>query len=401
MSDEQRPQWRQDRERGGPLAGVKVVDLTTVVMGPFATQILGDMGADVIKVEAPGGDSVRGIGPWRNAGMGPLFLQNNRNKRSVVLDLKADDDRARLLSLVREADVLVSNIRPAAMARLGLTAADLLAENPALIVCNAVGYGSGGRYSGQAVYDDLIQAASGISGVFGQVDGTPRYAPVNIGDRVAALYIVIGILAALQERSASGRGQEIEVPMFETVAQFVLADHMGGGAFVPPLGDLGYPRLLSNTRGPYPTADGYLTLVVYTNEQWRRFLPLIGAEGLLESDPRFGTQQSRTVHANEVGAFLAERLSDRTTQEWIEVLRKTDIPASPVHDLDSLVADPHLDDVGFFHEYDHPTEGRLKTTRFPLEFRGSPCDLPSPPPTLGMHTYDSVLATPVAARDDH
>lgn len=397
MTDASTGQWMLAEDRGGPLAGVKVVDLTTVVMGPFATQILGDMGADVVKIESPGGDSVRGIGPWRHEGMGPLFLQNNRNKRSVVLDLKSDEGRADLHALVREADVLVSNIRPAAMARLGLTAAALLELNPRLVVCNAVGYGTGGRYSGQAVYDDLIQAGAGISGVFGQVDGEPRYAPINIGDRIAGLYIVIGVLSALHDRASRGAGQEVEVPMFETVAQFVLADHMGGGAFVPALGALGYPRLLSTTRGPYPTADGYLTLVVYTNPQWARFLALIGQEGLMESDPRFASQQSRTVHADDVGAFLADHMSVKTTQEWLDSLREIDIPSSPVHDLDSLLADPHLDEVGFFREYEHPTEGRLRTTKFPLAFSASPTGDPLPPPTLGMHSIDDVLPAVVAA----
>jgi len=236
----------------GPLAGVRILDLTTVVMGPFATQILGDLGADVIKVESQTGDSLRFIGPFRNPGMGPLFLQANRNKRSVVLDLKSERGREALLRLASAVDVFVYNVRPQAMQRLGLDYATISAVNPGVIFCGAVGYGSDGPDAGKAVYDDLMQAGAGIAGLFQQVDGAPRYAPVNICDRVVGLYLAIAILGALHHRQRTGEGQEIEVPMLETMAQFVLADHMGGGAFVPPLGDMGYKRLLSRTRGPLP-----------------------------------------------------------------------------------------------------------------------------------------------------
>lgn len=387
----------QDQPRRGPLDGVRIVDLTTVVMGPFATQILGDLGADVIKVEAPGGDSLRGIGPWRSERMGPLYLQNNRNKRGVQLDLKVGQDMERLLALVADADVLVSNIRPQAMARLGLDYATLSAVNPRIILARAVGYGSGGRRSGQAVYDDLMQADAGIAGLFQAVDGTPRYAPINLGDRTVALYIVMAITAALYDRERTGAGQDIEIPMFETMAQFVLADHLGGAAFVPPLGEMGYRRLLSAHRGPYPTKDSFITLVIYTNDQWRRFLPLIGAEGLLESDPRFADQHARVVHADDVGRFLAERLRDRTTGEWLEALAAVDIPATRVNSLEDLLEDPHLQDVGFFCTYDHPTEGRILTTRPPVKFGSYRHADPLPPPRTGAHN-DEVFGS---ANDAH
>ena len=216
----------------GPLAGVRVLDLTTVVMGPFATQILGDLGADVIKIEQPSGDSMRRVGPFRHHGMGPMYLQANRNKRSVVLDLKSERDRDVLLDLAQETDVFVSNVRPQAMARLGLGYETLAARNPEIIYCGAVGYGSDGPNAGKAVYDDLTQAGAGIAGLFASVDGAPRYAPVNICDRVVGLYLAIAIVSALHHRARTGEGQQIEVPMLETMAQFVLADHMGGGAFV-------------------------------------------------------------------------------------------------------------------------------------------------------------------------
>jgi crotonobetainyl-CoA:carnitine CoA-transferase CaiB-like acyl-CoA transferase len=357
-------------------------------MGPSATQILGDLGADVIKVESTGGDSMRWIGPWRHAGMGPLFLQANRNKRAVVLDLKSPTGKASAIALARRADVLVSNVRPQGLRRLGLDYESIQAHNPAIIYCAAVGYGSGGPDSGKAVYDDLMQAASGISGLFRVVDGAPRYAPVNICDRVVGLYVVNAITAALYHRERTGEGQVIEVPMFETMAQFVLADHMGGGAFVPPEGEMGYRRLLSRTRGPYATADGHLSLVVYTDKHWRAFTTLVGCPSLLDEDSRFASQQSRTVNAEEVGRFLAGHLIGRTNQEWLHILHGIDIPACPVNSVDDLLRDPHLNAVGFFEDVEHPTEGTLKTARFPVRFGASPASIRRLAPNLGEHNDD-------------
>jgi crotonobetainyl-CoA:carnitine CoA-transferase CaiB-like acyl-CoA transferase len=367
-----------------------VIDLTTVVMGPSATQILGDLGADVIKVESAGGDSMRWVGPNRTDGMGPLYLQANRNKRSVVLDLKDAEDRAALLSLVPDADVFVSNVRPQAMARLGLGYDVVKAANPEIIYCLAVGYGSDGPNSGQAVYDDLTQAGSGIAGLFGAIDGAPRYAPVNISDRVVGLYLAIAIISALHHRAVTGEGQEIEVPMLETMAQFVLADHMGGGAFVPPIGPMGYKRLLSRVRGPYPTKDGYLALVVYTDKHWRAFSAMVGEPDLIDTDPRFKTQETRTQHSEDMGNYLKEKLPQKTTAEWIAALRAADIPVHAVNRIEDLFEDPHLKAVKLFSEMEHPTEGRLKVARFPVKFSKTPASIRRLAPNLGEHT-DEVL----------
>ncbi|WP_421956475.1 CaiB/BaiF CoA transferase family protein [Polaromonas sp.] len=375
-------------EGNGPLAGVRVLDLTTVVMGPAATQILGDLGADVIKVEQPDGDSMRGIGPFRHAGMGPLYLQANRNKRSVMLNLKSPEGRASLLALAASVDVVVSNIRPQAMKRLGLDYASVREINPSIIFCAAVGYGSGGPDAGKAVYDDLMQAASGISGLFRKVDGAPRYAPVNLCDRIVGLYLTISVTSALYHRQRTGEGQEIEVPMFETMAQFVLADHMGGGAFVPPEGKMGYLRLLSRTRGPYATKDGHLSLVVYTNTHWRAFSKLVGEPDLLDRDPRFFTQETRTQNAEAIGEYLSVHLATKTNQEWLDILTKADIPASPVNDIEDLFEDPHLKAVNFFSDMEHPTEGTLRTARFPVVFGRSPATIRRLAPTLGEHTQE-------------
>jgi crotonobetainyl-CoA:carnitine CoA-transferase CaiB-like acyl-CoA transferase len=369
----------------GPLRGVRVLDFTTVVMGPSATQMLGDLGADIIKVESPGGDSMRWIGPWRTPGMGPLFLQANRNKRSVMLDLKSAEGKAQALKLAQRADVLVSNVRPQGLQRLGLDYATVTTVNPSIVYCAAVGYGAGGPESGKAVYDDLMQAASGIAGLFKAVDGKPHYAPINICDRVVGLHVVAAVTSALYHRAMTGEGQVIEVPMFETMAQFVLADHMGGAAFVPPLGSMGYRRLLSRTRGPYQTKDGHLSLVVYTDRHWRLFCDAVGAPGLMETDPRFASQESRTQHAEDVGRFLAAHLRDRPNSEWLLLCNQLDIPACPVNSIEDLFEDPHLKAVDFFEDVVHPSEGPLKNCRFPIKFSATPTSVQRLAPTLGEH----------------
>jgi crotonobetainyl-CoA:carnitine CoA-transferase CaiB-like acyl-CoA transferase len=370
----------------GPLQGVRILDLTTVVMGPFATQILGDMGADVIKVEAPAGDSMRKVGPFRHDGMGPLFLQANRNKRSIVLDLKTSADRSALLALVPAADILVYNIRPQAMRRLGLDYETLSALNPGLIVCGAFGFGENGPYAGRPAYDDIMQAACGLSALFQRVNGVPSYAPINICDRTVGLYLANALLGALFHKQRTGEGQSIELPMFETMAQFVLGDHIGGAAFVPPEGETGYRRLLSTQRGPYPTRDGHLCVVVYTDEHWRKFAGMIGQPGLLTGDPRFESLETRTVHAEHVGAFLAAQLREKTTQEWLDQFALADIPASRVNSIDDLLQDPHLRAVGFWTEIEHPTEGRLRIPDVPGTWSRTQPDIRRLAPNLGEHT---------------
>jgi crotonobetainyl-CoA:carnitine CoA-transferase CaiB-like acyl-CoA transferase len=260
--------------------------------------------------------------------------------------------------------------------------------NKRIIYCAAVGYGSGGPDAGKAVYDDLMQAASGIAGLFGAVDGAPRYAPINVCDRVVGLYVANAITSALYHRAMTGEGQAIEVPMFETMAQFVLADHMGGAAFEPPLGEMGYKRLLSRTRGPYPTRDGHISLVVYTDRHWRDFTQLVGCPTLIETDERFQSQESRTRHAEDVGRFLSKQLESRGNDEWLKVLNEIDIPACPVNSIDELFEDPHLKSVNFFSAMDHPTEGKVTVCRFPVQFSESPASIRRLAPNLGEHTEE-------------
>jgi crotonobetainyl-CoA:carnitine CoA-transferase CaiB-like acyl-CoA transferase len=298
---------------------------------------------------------------------------------------------AALKALLREADVFVTNVRPQAISRLGLNYAGVSAVNPGIIYAAAVAYGRGGPEAGRPVYDDIMQAAAGISDLFAKVDGRPRQAPVNICDRITGLYLTIALTSALYHRALTGEGQEIEVPMLETMAQFVLGDHMAGTAFVPPLGPPGYMRLLSRHRGPYPTQDGYICIVVYSDAQWRAFTDLIGDPGLIDRDPRFANQSIRTANAELCGEYIAKYMPTRTTEEWMAFCRSIDLPASPVTTLEGLFDHPHLQAVEMFGEAEHPSEGRIRTVRFPVRFGKTPAEIRRQAPRLGEHT-EEVLA---------
>ena len=377
----------------GPLEGVRVVDLTTVLMGPYATQIMADMGADVIKVEPPAGDTVRGIGPMRNPGMGHIFLHVNRNKRSLVLDLKHADGMRTFLDLVATADVLIYNIRPQAMARLGLDYERLRKTNPRLIHAGLHGYGETGPYSGKPAYDDLIQGVAAVPSLMAKASGgEPRYVPLTLADRTVGLAGANAILAAIIARFRTGVGQSLEIPMFETMVQFVLSDHMAGETFLPAIGPTGYPRLLVQERRPYRTSDGYLCALVYSDKQWQRYLALIGKPELYRDDPRFGSIGKRTEHINDLYAMVGAAMGSRSTAEWMVLLDQADIPAMPLHDIDSLIADPHLAATGFVSEIDHPSEGRLRQIGIPVRLSGTPvASTQRPAPRLGEHSAE-VLA---------
>lgn len=373
----------------GPLAGVRVLDLTSIVMGPLATQVLADLGADVIKIEPPEGDVLRGVGARPGSRLGPLFIHLNRNKRSIVLDLKSEEGRAAFLRLVPGADVVVSSMRPQAMARLRLTGADLRALNPRLIYAGLFGFGQGGPYAEDGAFDDLIQAISGLADLMGRTtDGRPRYVPANIADRSVGLYAFGLIAAALFQRERTGEGCEIGVPMFETLASLLFGDHLYGETFVPPRGPMGYARLLVRDRGPYPTADGHLCCMIYTDEQWRAFLRLVGRDGALESDPRLADIGARTRHADDVFALICEETRRRSTADWIASLRGAGLTGVAMRSLGDLIADPHLAAVGFFEEAEHPGEGRLRLVRAPGDWSNCLPGLRHLPPDLGEHTEE-------------
>ncbi|HXF65755.1 MAG TPA: CoA transferase [Burkholderiales bacterium] len=376
-------------ERGGPLAGVRVIDLTTVVMGPFATQILADLGADVVKVEPPGGDVLRHIAPMKHPGMGHIFLHHNRNKRSIVLDLKQAPGREALLRLLRAADVLAYNVRPQAMARLRLAYEDVRAVNPQLIYVGAYGYGEGGPYAGEPAYDDLIQGRAGLPHLFHEAGADrPRYVPTAISDRITGLAMVNAVTAALYCRSRTGKGQAVEVPMFETLAQLVLGDHLGGRTFEPPIEPYRYARMLAAHRVPYATKDGYVCVLVYNDKHWRSFLRLVGREELFETDPRFSSQEARSRHIGEVYAFVAEQMATRTSAEWLRLLKEADIPVAPLNSVDDLIEDPHLLRTGFIVTTEHPTEGRLRAMTVPGRWSETPPGGLRPAPRLGEHSRE-------------
>ncbi|MBB5213718.1 crotonobetainyl-CoA:carnitine CoA-transferase CaiB-like acyl-CoA transferase [Parapusillimonas granuli] len=343
--------------------------MSSVLMGPYATQLLGEMGADIIKVEAPDGDVVRLIGPSRSNGMGPIFLNTNRSKRSICLDLKKEVGRNALLRLAETADVFFYNVRPQAMARLGLAYEDLAAVNPKLIYVGVFGYGQDGPYAAKPAYDDLMQGATGVASFVAQsTGGPPRYVPLAMVDRITGMAAVNATLAALYERSISGMGQRIDVPMFETMVGFVLSDHLGGLTFDPPLDQGGYARLLSQARRPYKTMDGYICAMVYTDQQWRNFYRLLGREGELDADRRLLSLKTRSEYVDELYSELEEILSTKTTSEWLDQLSAADIPVTPVHDQASIFNDEHLVAINYFGYEEHPSEGRLRTLRHPQKW---------------------------------
>ena len=315
--------------------------MTSVMMGPYCTQTLGDYGADVIKVESPDGDVVRAIGPMRNPGMGPIFLNTNRSKRCICLDLKKEEGRAALLKLIETADILVYNVRPAAMARLNLGYDVCAAINPRLIYAGVFGFSQAGPYAAKPAYDDLIQGATALPALNARIssDGVPRYVPNALVDRIVGLTALGAILASVVHRDKTGEGQRVDIPMFETMASFMMGDHMGGLTYDPPLDRGGYARHLSPDRRPYQTSDGYICAMVYNDKQWKSFLKHVGREELF-NDPRFATFPQRIQHIDAVNAELSRIFLTRSTAEWAKLLDEADVPSAPMHTLDSMMEDP-------------------------------------------------------------
>jgi crotonobetainyl-CoA:carnitine CoA-transferase CaiB-like acyl-CoA transferase len=370
----------------GPLAGIRVLDMTSVLLGPIATQIMGDMGADIIKVESPEGDVTRHITPFRSKGMGAIFLNCNRNKRSVVLDLKQENAKEAFLELIRTADVLATSVRPHAMRRLGLHYDTLRGINRNLIYCGAYGFGESGPYAGKPAYDDIIQAASGVAALQGVNGGGPRYANTVMADKVVGLTVLSAISMALFHRERHGGGQHVEIPMFETMAAFMLAEHLQGATFEPRDGPTGYARVLAPHRRPQKTADGHVALLPYTTAHWTRFFNAMGRPELMEqkwiSDP---VERSRNI--GKIYALVAEMTPSKTTSEWLTLLNELDIPAMPVNGPDELLNDTHLSEIDFFPLVDHPSEGRVRIVGQPINYANTPAQVTRlPAPLLGEHS---------------
>jgi crotonobetainyl-CoA:carnitine CoA-transferase CaiB-like acyl-CoA transferase len=373
---------------GGPLDGVRIVDLTSVVVGPLATQILADYGADVIKVESPAGDLGRTIGGLGvTPGMGPKFLHLNRNKRSIVLDLKKPAGYEALMRLTERADVLVWNVRPASMARMKLSYDDVRAVNPKIIYCGMFGFGQRGRYREKPAYDSIIQGSSGVAALYHRAAGEPRYLPMVMADKTVGLITVQMIVMALYSRERTGEGQAIEIPMFENMAAFVLSEHMYMKTFLPPRGETGDPRLLDPQAKPLATKDGWICVSANTNAQAFAFFDAIGRPEL-RSDPRFSSVAARFKNVGEYFRIRAEALKQKTTAEWLEIFDRCDVPAMPYHTLDSLMEDPHLQEVGFFETVEHPTEGKVISMALPNKLsRGARSDQ-RPAPKIGQHSVE-------------
>ena len=372
----------------GPLAGVRVLDLTTVVMGPYATQILGDFGAEVIKVEPPSGDVMRYAWPFRHRGMGHIFLNANRNKRSVVLDLKQPAARDACLAIARTCDVLVYNIRPQAMARLGLSYDEVKKENARIIYVGCFGYSQRGPYAAKAAYDDLIQGAAGLPALLKQQGAeTPRYAPIIVADRSVGQQVASAVSAALYYREKSGKGQRVDVPMFEHLLQIVLGEHLGGYTFEPQVGEPGYARMLAPDRRPYETKDGYVCALIYNDKQWQAFFAVIGKPQMF-SAPEYASQEARSRNYGRAYAFVAQEMRKRTTAEWLEALERADIPVQRMNELSDIVADPHLAATGYFRTVEHPSEGRIRSMAVPSEWSESKPEYRRHAPRLGEHTAE-------------
>ena len=362
------------------LSGTRVLDFTTIVLGPYATRTLGDLGADVIKIEPPQGDLFRSVRPGRSRAMGAGFLGFNRNKRSLALDLKQPAARDVLDRLVCGADVVVHNMRLEAAARLGLDYGRLAALRPSLVYAFAAGYDQRGPYAAEPAYDDIIQAASGVAALNANERGEPRYLATILCDKVGGLHLAIAVAAALARRARTGHGCCIEAPMFESTVSFLMSEQLGGATFEPPLGATGYDRLAAPNRKPYRTRDGYVAILPYNTTQWTAFFELIGrpdqAHSAQVQDPVLRSQSVDVLYA-----VIAEVAPTRTSDEWLRELRGRDIPCARVNAVGELLDDPHLRATGFFREYDHPTEGRLRDARSPFRLHDEPeCeDRPAPP----------------------
>lgn len=371
----------------GPLSGIRIIDLSSVVLGPFATQILGDLGAEIIKIEPPGGDTMRHSGDCPNPGMGPIYLQMNRNKRSVELDLKTAEGLSAMQTLLEGADLFLHNIRAPGIARLGLDYQAVCVLNPEIVYVHCVGFDSRGPYADRAAYDDLVQAACGIPSLMalGNAQAEPRYVPSVIADKTAGLHAVYAAIAGLFHRERTGQGQFIEVPLMETFASFMLAENLFGHSFVPPRGPIGYPRATDANRKPYKTLDGYIALMPYTTAQWTRFLQACGRPSVLQ-DARFATQSARAGNYPALYALLAEICATRTTAQWVELLEAQDIAYTIPKALDEVVRDAQLRGSGFITDRVHPTEGVYVAMAPPVRFGKTPATVRSDAPALGQDT---------------
>ena len=366
----------------GSLDGIRVLDLTSVIMGPYATQILGDLGADVISVEEAHGDTNRAMGPGPHPQLSGVSLNLLRNKRNVCLDLKDPAGRDAFLEIAATSDVLVTNLRPGPLVRLRLTYDDVRVVRDDIIFCEAHGYRSDSARADDPAYDDVIQAGSGVADVIEMVTGEPRVLPSIIADKVCGLTIVYSVLAAMVHRERTGEGQHIEVPMLDTMTAFMLAEHAAGATTIPPLSEPGYGRVLSRFRGPQPTADGWVSILPYSHRHWQIVLGKVGTAHLLD-DPRMASARARIANPDFAYGALADALLQHTTDEWIVLCESEDVPATRIGRLADLVQ--------ALPEAEHPLVGRYRQIPPSVRFSRTPSSVRRPAPLIGQHT-DEVLA---------
>lgn len=371
----------------GPLSGLTIVDLTTVGFGPYAGQLLGDYGAEIIKIESPEGDITRGIAPYRNPGMGHFFLNANRNKRCLVLDLKHPKGRDACLRLVEKADAVVCSVRPAAMDRLGLGYEACRSVNPNLVYVALVGFGQNGPYAHRPAYDDIIQGMSGMADMQGGRNGPPRFVNASVCDKIGSQFAVHATLAALFHRERSGKGQLVEVPMLESMVGFNLVEHQSGQTFDPPLGPAGYERSMVEFRRPYATTDGFVCVLPYNTKQWRAFFTLMGRDDMLD-DARVTDPKIRSERIGELYEMVAEEVASWSTETLLRGLEGADVPHGSATRLDDLRSDPHLNAVGLFQDFEHPSEGRIRLAGPGVRFSETPASIRSLPGNLGQDSYD-------------
>ncbi len=370
-----------------PLEGIRVLEIASMIFGPLAGQYLGDMGAEVIKLEPPEGDLTRAIGPRRSPKMGAFFMTSNRSKRSIVVDLKKPEGREILQRLVGKTDVLLHSMRTSAANRLGLDYATLAANHPALVYCHVTGFSDDGPYGGRPAYDDIIQAASGLAMMQKVINGEPRYVPTIIADKISGVHAAYAIVLALMHQMRTGEGQQVDVSMFETMTAFNMLEHQWGHAFEPPIGPMGYEPVITAARRPYKTLDGHLALLPYSDAHWKCFFELAG-EAQIMQDPRFSTFAGRQKNVSTVWGEIERQVARKTNAEWLQLLGAEDIPFSVVNSIEDLPNDPHLNAIDFWKIMEHPTEGRLRLPMNPIRMSASPPEITRLPPSLGEHSAE-------------
>jgi crotonobetainyl-CoA:carnitine CoA-transferase CaiB-like acyl-CoA transferase len=365
------------------LSGIRVIDVTTVLLGPYGTQMLGDMGADIIKVEGPPtGDIARNMGNSRNVNMSGVFLNANRNKRSLALDLKQEQAKEVLRRLIPTADVFVHNMRPKAMAALGFDYEAVSALKSDIVYVGAYGFGQAGPYAAKPAYDDAIQASSGLASLFKRQQGAAQYVPAAMADKIVGLTLSQAVAFALLHKERTGEGQFVEVPMLETMVSYNLVEHINGGAFDPQIGEMGYQRVVTPSRRPFPTKDGFVCILPYSDRHWLKFFTAVGRPELMD-DPRFCSYLARVHTIDDLYGFIAEVTPGKTTDEWLELCGEAEIPCMPIIDIEDLMADEHLKAVGMFEKHTHPTEGETILVRPPVTYSKSPGGIRRHAPRFG------------------